>query len=354
MANGAEHAEMAPGMAITAALSGGDVMDFAAYLDARDTLVTIGGVLARLVGGLAVLLAVLSLLTLRDAGDHDRTGRTRQAARAVSLLKLIAQLAGFGLMAWFHLRLRATVPIVRPDTNEVLARYAIPPWIEDEKFYFWALLLGFLTLYSHWRRSPFAPYMALSWTGITLLALTTASPLTDPLPRFNETLLSYRQYLLFGDPATQVQVTREMIMGLEAFYNSTYMWIHPPLLFGAYAALVPSFAASLLMLFRPAERLWRKASYGYTRLGYLLLTAGLLIGYPWTVDAWRGLPWWWDPKVNMSLMMWLLYTAFLHSHLYVRRPGMNRLTAAIGVVSFLALTVTYLTTYVIPGVHSYA
>lgn len=338
---------------------GGDRVDYAAYLDALETLGLYGHALVWLLGVLAFILAVLSLLSLirggaRGSGENGGSGRARQAARALSLVKLIVQLAGFGLIAWFHLRIRATIPVVHPDTHEALARYAIPPWIEGEKFYFWALLLGFLTLYSHRRRSPFAPYVALSWTAVTLLALTTSRPLTDPLPRLHEATLFYRDYLLLGDPAILAQVTRQMIMGMESFYNSTYMWIHPPLLFGAYAALVPSFAASLLMLFRPERRLWREAAYGYTRLGYLLLTAGLLIGYPWTVQAWRGLPWWWDPKVNMSLMMWLLYTAFLHSHLYVRRPGLNRLTAVIGVVSFLALVVTYLTTYVIPGVHSYA
>ena len=59
---------------------------------------------------------------------------------------------------------------------------------------------------------------------------------------------------------------------------------------------------------------------------------------------------WWSGKVNMSLMMWLLYTAYLHARLYLRRRGMWKAVAAIAVLSFAILVLTYLTTYVVPAV----
>jgi cytochrome c biogenesis factor len=56
----------------------------------------------------------------------------------------------------------------------------------------------------------------------------------------------------------------------------------------------------------------------------------------------------------MSIMMWLLYTAYLHARLYLRRRGMWKAVAALAVLSFLILVLTYITTYVVPGAHSYA
>ena len=34
-----------------------------------------------------------------------------------------------------------------------------------------------------------------------------------------------------------------------------------------------------------------------------LFALGMLLGYPWALQAW-GPNWWWDPKICSSLMMW--------------------------------------------------
>ena len=56
----------------------------------------------------------------------------------------------------------------------------------------------------------------------------------------------------------------------------------------------------------------------------------------------------------MSIMMWMLYTAYLHARLYMRRNHMWRAVAFLAVLSFVILVLTYIATYVIPGAHSYA
>ena len=95
-------------------------------------------------------------------------------------------------------------------------------------------------------------------------------------------------------------------------------------------------------------------AYRWARFGYVWLTLGMLLGFPWALAAWQGEAWWWSGKVNMSLMMWLLYTAYLHARLYLRRSGMWRAVAALAVLSFVILVLTYIATYVVPGAHSYA
>ncbi len=86
---------------------------------------------------------------------------------------------------------------------------------------------------------------------------------------------------------------------------------------------------------RPRHSSFETTAYRWARLGYLPLTFGMLLGFPWALMAWQGEAWWWSGKVNMSIMMWLLYTAYLHARLYLRRQGMWKAVAALAVLSFL-------------------
>jgi cytochrome c biogenesis factor len=139
----------------------------------------------------------------------------------------------------------------------------------------------------------------------------------------------------------------------QFYYNAWYMWVHPPLLFFSYGAFAISFVATLKMI-RTRLASFETIAYRWARLGYLPLTVGMLLGFPWALMSWQGESWWWSGKVNMSIMMWLLYTGFLHARLYLRRRGMWRAVAVLGVLSFSVLLLTYATTYVVPGAHSYA
>ena len=140
---------------------------------------------------------------------------------------------------------------------------------------------------------------------------------------------------------------------MQFYYNAWYMWVHPPLLFLSYGAFVVSFAAIVLAVRHRRSR-YEDQAYWWARLGYLPLTLGMLLGFPWAIMSWSGEAWWWSGKVNMSIMMWLLYTAYLHARLYLRRRGMWRWVLAIAIAAFVALVLTYVTTYLVPGAHSVA
>ena len=153
------------------------------------------------------------------------------------------------------------------------------------------------------------------------------------------------------------QAAASAYYGMESarqfYYNAWFMWIHPPLLFFSYGAFVISFIATVLMI-RERHSAFETTAYRWARLGYLSLTAGMLLGLPWALMSWQGEAWWWSGKVNMSIMMWVLYTAYLHARLYLRRNHMWRAVAFLAVLSFVILVLTYIATYVIPGAHSYA
>jgi cytochrome c biogenesis factor len=139
----------------------------------------------------------------------------------------------------------------------------------------------------------------------------------------------------------------------QYYYNTWFMWVHPPLLFIGYGAFALSFVATIQMV-RHRYSAYETTAYRWARLGYLPLTAGMLLGFPWAILAWQGESWWWSGKVNMSIMMWFLYTAYLHARLYLRRREMWKMVAALAILSFVVLVLTYLATYVVPGAHSYA
>lgn len=265
------------------------------------------------------------------------------------MVLFLLQSLGLLFLFWFHLRIyRAFSFPSPPEGNPV--RPLPPLWIEGEKLYFWAFLLGAYGLFS-WRRDPgpFPRAVEAARALFLLLSLLVQNPFLSPLPGLHREL-SFLASLESSD--FQALMLRAMFAErVQGFYNSSYMWIHPPLLFAAYAALIPSFLGALFHLlgYRTGEEL----AYRYGRWGYLLLSAGLFLGYPWTLAAWKDLPWWWDPKVNLSIMMWVFYTAYLHLRLWGGARG-RELSVPLNLLSFIVLVATYLATYLLPGVHSSA
>ncbi len=126
------------------------------------------------------------------------------------------------------------------------------------------------------------------------------------------------------------------------------MWIHPPLLFASYGALFLNFSLSIFVLIKEKGD---QTAISYAKLGYLLLTIGLLIGYPWAIEAWKDEKWWFSPKINASIMLWLFYTGYLHLRLTNRS---NRVIAIVAIFCYLSLIFTFLVSYYVKGVHTYA
>ncbi len=92
-------------------------------------------------------------------------------------------------------------------------------------------------------------------------------------------------------------------------------------------------------------------SYSSLKLGFPLLTLGIITGAVWASSAW-GSYWSWDPKETWSLITWLLYAALLHQRLAVGWRG--RRAAIMTVVGFLAVIFTFLgVNLLLTGLHGY-
>lgn len=319
-------------------------MNFSDYSKARLFLETIGEPFTYL-----MIITVFSLIVLSFSKKYYIY--TRYLVLTTTSILFV----GFLLIAWFHLKIYNTITIYNPTNNNIAGRYLVPLWIENEKLYFWGLILGLLSSFINRNQNnqKFNRCLNIVFGLFVLLVSFVSNPFKSPLPMFHQEITYYYNTISGGNWQTKLQAFNNTYGRMVYYYNSAYMWIHPPLLFISYAALSISFLGSIFMLIYKYKKLYDKITYNYGKFGYLFLTAGILISYPWAISAWKNEPWWWSPKINMSLMTWVLYTAYLHSRLYLNRKNMWNTTAIIGILCFLVLIFTYLTTYLIPGVHSY-
>ena len=297
---------------------------------------------------LEVLLAVAAVVLLGVAVVPALRSYLGPVVAASAGLLVLGEL----VLAWFHWRLYDLAVVVSPDTGRIVGRVAVPLWVESEKLYVWALMLALMAVALRRHREELMPGVAIILSVLMAGAAVWGRPFTEPLPSFLNQYFGYLQAMASGDPMRMFGAYQGMEGARQFYYNTIYMWLHPPALFFSYGTFAISFVATLLMIDR-RHSAFETTSYRWARLGYLPLTAGMLLGFPWAIIAWQGESWWWSGKVNLSLMMWLLYTALLHARLYLRRRGTWKWVAAISILAFVVLVLTYLATYIVPGAHSY-
>ncbi len=293
---------------------------------------------------LIALALVLAAIAVVPAARHLRS--------PALLAATIVLLAGEVVLVWFHYRLWQLAEIIDPATGVAVGRVAVPLWVESEKLFVWALVVAVLGTVMRRHREELLPGAMLFTALLIAGAALSGKPFTEPLPGFIGQFVGYLQATAQGGQAAQ-SAFQGMYGSMRFYYNTWYMWVHPPLLFVSYGGFALSFLATLVMLAKRHSS-FETTAYRWARWGYLPLTFGMLIGFPWAILAWSGESWWWSGKVNMSIMLWLLYTAYLHARLYLRRRGMWRVVAVLSLLSFATLVLTYATTYLVPGAHSYA
>jgi ABC-type transport system involved in cytochrome c biogenesis permease subunit len=315
---------------------------YIALVSLTGTARSVGGVLEPAIAVIAGVVAFIALLPPAE--------RYRRAALYVLAGTLVA---GECVLLWFHWRLAGVMAVADPATGVLTGHVLAAPWIESEMLFIWALLVALMGVFMRRHRDELLRGVTLSAAVLTFCAMLLGRPLTNPLPSLVGQYTSYIQAMM----STSAQAAGDAFQSMEGarqyYYNAWFMWVHPALLFLSYAAFVISFLATLAMI-RERHSAYETTAYRWARLGYLALSAGMILGLPWALMSWQGEAWWWSGKINMSIMMWMLYTAYLHARLYLRTRGMWKMVASLAILSFAILLLTYLATYVVPGAHSYA
>ncbi|MCD6486961.1 MAG: c-type cytochrome biogenesis protein CcsB [Syntrophobacterales bacterium] len=141
--------------------------------------------------------------------------------------------------------------------------------------------------------------------------------------------------------------------------QSNWLISHVISSFLAYACFAIAFGTSILYLLKikmnvsmlPDAPFLDEVTYKMISIGFVLLTLGIITGAAWADRAW-GRYWGWDPKETWSLITWLIYGAFLHTHLARGWRGVKM--SLVSIIGFIAVIFTYLgVNYVLAGLHSY-
>ncbi len=159
------------------------------------------------------------------------------------------------------------------------------------------------------------------------------------------------------------------IQPLVPALKSNWLIAHVVTCFVGYAAFAVSFGVSLLYLFKaktenklgvkggslldylPSSEQLDEIGYKTIAIGFPLLTIGIITGAFWANVAW-GTYWSWDPKETWSLIVWLIYAAYLHAR--ITRGWRGKKAALLSILGFAATLFCYLgVNLILSGLHSY-
>ncbi len=170
-------------------------------------------------------------------------------------------------------------------------------------------------------------------------------------------------FLALASTSLMSQEIRPLVPALQ----SNWLTAHVLTCFLGYAAFAVAFSLSLLYLLKvrggqgadgflqehlPPADLLDDYSYRIIAVGFPMLTLGIITGAAWANEAW-GTYWSWDPKETWSLIVWLIYAAYLHARL--ARGWQGRRAAWLSILGFAATMFCYLgVNLLLSGLHSYA
>nr|USW06651.1 cytochrome c biogenesis protein [Idahoa scapigera] len=93
-------------------------------------------------------------------------------------------------------------------------------------------------------------------------------------------------------------------------------------------------------------------SFRIIRVGFILLTVGILSGAVWANETW-GSYWNWDPKETWAFITWTIFAIYLHIKIYRNvRGGIN--SAFVASIGFIVIWICYFGVNLLGiGLHSY-
>jgi heme exporter protein C len=133
-----------------------------------------------------------------------------------------------------------------------------------------------------------------------------------------------------------IEAPRERTMGdLQRIF-----YFHVPAGITGITAFAVNFVASVMFIVR-RNRWWDSLALSAAEIGVMFLAIVLITGPIWAKPAW--LVWWtWSPRLTASLVLCLLYTAYLLIRNYIEDPERKAMvSAAFGVIAFLDVPIVW-------------
>jgi cytochrome c-type biogenesis protein CcsB len=237
-----------------------------------------------------------------------------------------------------------TVALLTRATERMQLSGTFAPWsnqFEAMSYVAWAIILGYVILEMRYGIKSIGAFVV----GIGFIAMGAAS------------LLPYRY-----------QTAEPLVPAL----NSYWIYIHVSVTLTSYACF--AMAGGLGIMYLLKERADRNAAgkgrragvfaafpdletidelgYKAIMIGFPLLAFGVILGAMWANYAWGGY-WSWDPKETWSLIVWLIYGAYIHARM--TRGWEGRRAAIYAVFGFLMVVFCFWgVNFLLSGLHAYA
>ncbi len=119
-------------------------------------------------------------------------------------------------------------------------------------------------------------------------------------------------------------------------------YFHVPIAWVSLLAFFITFTFSILYLWK-REMKWDSFACASAEIGIVFTTLVLITGPIWAKPVW-GIWWTWDARLSTSLVLWLIYVAYLLVRSFATDPARGaRYGAVIGIVGFIDVPLVFLT-----------
>lgn len=118
-------------------------------------------------------------------------------------------------------------------------------------------------------------------------------------------------------------------------------YFHVPSAWIAFLAFFVVFISSIAFL-KSGREIWDTVAMSSVEIGVLFTTLVLITGPLWARPVWNT--WWtWDVRLTTTLILWLIYVAYLMLRSFVAdRQRAARLAAVFGIVGFIDVPLVYM------------
>ncbi len=153
-------------------------------------------------------------------------------------------------------------------------------------------------------------------------------------------------YILLGLSFTLVMTSLFMIfivVPTEATMGiiQRIFYFHVPVAWVAFMAFFVVFVASIMYLWK-RDRKWDTLAASSAELGVVFTTLVLITGSIWAKPIW-GAWWTWDARLTTSLVLWLIYVAYLLVRSYIaEEEKAARFAAVVGIIGFIDVPIVAL------------
>lgn len=163
---------------------------------------------------------------------------------------------------------------------------------------------------------------------------------------FMKTTSSRWSYLLLVLSAVSIIVSLLMVfivVPTEATMGiiQRIFYYHVPVAWVAFLAFFLVFIASIMYLWK-RSRMWDIIAHASAEIGVIFTTLVLITGSIWAKPIW-GVWWTWDARLTASLVLWLIYIAYLIVRSFIaEEERAARFAAVVGIVGFIDVPIVAL------------